>query len=106
MSDCFRINGGLRQGCIMSPWLFNVYMDALMKDENGIDRMGEVRLPGLLYADDLLLYGESEQHLKVMEGHFIEVCRMRGLKFNPDKSGVMVLGGEDGLECEIHVNVT
>ena len=28
--ECFRINSGVRQGCIMSPWLFNVYMDAVM----------------------------------------------------------------------------
>ena len=27
----FRIDSGVRQGCIMSPWLFNVYMDAVMK---------------------------------------------------------------------------
>ena len=28
----FRIDSGVRQGCIMSPWLFNVYMDAAMKE--------------------------------------------------------------------------
>ena len=27
MSDWFPVNVGLRQGCVMSPWLFNVYMD-------------------------------------------------------------------------------
>ena len=32
-SGCFRINSGVRQGCIMSPWLFNVYMDIVMKME-------------------------------------------------------------------------
>ena len=31
-SECSRIASGMRQGCIMSPWLFNVYMDALMKE--------------------------------------------------------------------------
>ena len=31
-SECFRINSGVRQGCIMSPWLFNVYMDAVMRE--------------------------------------------------------------------------
>ena len=31
-SECFRINGGVRQGCIMSPWFFNVYMDAVIKE--------------------------------------------------------------------------
>ena len=32
MSDCFRINGGVRQVCIISLWLFNIYMDVLMKE--------------------------------------------------------------------------
>ena len=32
LSEQFRIDSGVRQGCIMSPWLFNVYMDAVMKE--------------------------------------------------------------------------
>ena len=31
-SEQFRIDSGVRQGCIMSPWLFNVYMDGVMKE--------------------------------------------------------------------------
>ena len=31
-SECFKIDRGVRQGCIISPWLFNVYMDAVMKE--------------------------------------------------------------------------
>ena len=38
-NEYFRINSGVRQGCIMSPWLFNVYLDAVMKEE----KMGMVR---------------------------------------------------------------
>ena len=30
-NKCFKINSGVRQGCIMSPWVSNVYMDAVMK---------------------------------------------------------------------------
>ena len=30
-SECFRIENGVRQGCGMSPWFFNVYMDSVMK---------------------------------------------------------------------------
>ena len=40
---------------------------------------------------------------KVMVGHFVEVCRRRGLKVNADKRNVMVLGGKEGLGCEIYV---
>ena len=36
-SQCFRIDSGVRQGCIMSPWLFNVYMDAMMEVKMGIE---------------------------------------------------------------------
>ena len=38
----FRIDSGVRQGCIMSPWLFNVYMHTVMKEvEMEMGRMGE-----------------------------------------------------------------
>ena len=64
----------------------------------------EWRLPGLLYADDLVLCGESEEDLRAIVGRFVEVCRKRGLKVNTGKSKVVVLGGEKGLECEICVS--
>ena len=32
VSEWFRIDSGVRQGCIMSPWIFNVYMDAEMEE--------------------------------------------------------------------------
>ena len=51
----------------------------------------------LLCADDLILCGESKEDLKVMVGHFVEVCRRRGLKVNAIKSKGMVLGAEEGL---------
>ena len=62
MSECFRIDSCVRQGCIMSPWFSNVYLDAVMKVKMGMGRNGvrfqeegrEWRLSGLLYADDLV----------------------------------------------------
>ena len=44
----------------------------------------EWRLPGLLYADDLVLCGESEEDLRVKLERFAEMCR-RGLKVNAGK---------------------
>ena len=66
----------------MSPWLFNVYMDGVMKEvKMGMGRRGvrfledgrEWRLSGLFYADDLVLCGESEEGLRAMVGQFTEV---------------------------------
>ena len=36
------------------------------------------KLPGLLYAYDLVLFGESEEDLRAMMGYFVEVCRRKG----------------------------
>ena len=58
------IDNDVRQVCIMSPWLFNVYKDTVIKEmKMGMGRRrvrfqeeGRVwRLPGLLYADELVL---------------------------------------------------
>ena len=37
-TKCFRISSGVRQKCIMSPWLFNVYMDTVMEVKMGMGR--------------------------------------------------------------------
>ena len=63
----------------------------------------EWRLLGLLYADNLVLCGESEEDLRAMVGRFAEVCR-RGLKVNAGNSKVMVMNGEEGLECGVHID--
>ena len=66
----------------MSLWLFNVYMDGVMKVKMEMGRRKvrflehgrEWKLPGLLYADDLVLCGESEEELRATVGWFAEVC--------------------------------
>ena len=68
-------------------------------DEGGEDGDGkegrEWRLPGLFYADDLVLCGESEEDLRAKVRQFVEVCRRRRLKVNGGKSKMMVMNGED-----------
>ena len=50
----------------------------------------------------MVLYGKSEDGLKVMAGHFVEVCRRNDLRVNSDKSMVMELDRYEG--CEILVD--
>ena len=52
----------------------------------------------------MVLWGKSEEELRVMVAHFAEVCRGRCLKFNTDKNKMMVQNIEDRLECEVLVN--
>ena len=46
-----------------------------------------------MYADDLVLCGESEEDQRARVGRFVEVCRKRGLKFNSGKSKVPLEAG-------------
>ena len=45
------------------------------------EEVRQKRLPGLLYADGLVLCGKSEEDLRAMVGRFVEVCWKRSLKF-------------------------
>src|SRR5678816_1841837 len=64
--------------------------------ENG----DEWRVLYLLYADDLVLYGESEESLRGLEERFYRVCKRMDLKVNVDKSKVVVVR-EDSPRCEV-----
>ena len=85
----------------MSLWPFTAYMDAVIK----VGKMGKGEEGREWIFSDLyvVLCGESEEELKVMVGRFAEV-RRRGLKVNTGKSKMMVLGGEERLECEVCVD--
>ena len=73
MSDWFLVNVGLRQGCVMSPWLFNVYMDGVVREVNVRvlgKRLGLLSANGgrfeinqLLFADDTAIVADSEEKL-------------------------------------------
>ncbi len=68
-SEHFEIKVGLSQGCVMSPWLFNIYMDGVMRAVKG--KVGKVGvrvytegskwvLNSILFADDIVLIAENE----------------------------------------------
>ena len=74
-SDCFRIESCAKQDYVISSWLFNAYIDTIMKKvKAGMGIMGvrfleeerEWRLPSIVYADDCVLGGKSEEDLKVV----------------------------------------
>ena len=58
-TDRFQIGKGVRQGCILSPCLFNLYAEYIMRN-TGLDEAQA----NLRYADDTTLMAESEEELK------------------------------------------
>ena len=67
-SEWFDVEMGVRQGCTMSPWLFNLVMDSIVREARE-SFQGGVQLEGskvhfLLFADDLVLVAENEEDIK------------------------------------------
>jgi hypothetical protein len=67
MTDWFNVDSGLKQSCILSAIMFNIYVNSLIDDINalniGIDIDNE-KLAILLYSDDVVLLAENEKDLR------------------------------------------
>ncbi len=103
-SESFLVEVGVRQGCVMSPWLFNGFMDGCMKEMKcKVGNKGEkLRLNRdvwsvvtCLFADDTVLLAESEGDFQRVVSELYSVCKRRKLKVNAGKSKVMVFEGRE-----------
>ena len=84
-TDWFQIGKGVRQGCILSPYLFNLYEEYIMRNarvdetQAGI-KIAERNINNLRYADDTTLMAESEEELKSLLMKVKEVSEKSWLK--------------------------
>ena len=94
-TDWFQIGKGVRQGCILSPCLFNLYAEYIMR--NGLEEaQAGIKIAGrninnLIYADDTLM-AESEVELKSLLMKVKEDSEKVGLKLNIQKTKIMASG--------------
>ena len=68
-TDWFQIGKGVRQGCILSPCLFNLYAEYIMRNAGMEETQARIKIAGrnidnVRYADDTTLMAESEEELK------------------------------------------
>ena len=93
-TDWFQIVKGVRQGCILSPCLFNFYAEYLMRNAGLEEAQVGIKIAGrninnLRYADDTTLMAESEEELKSLLMKVKEESENVGLKFNIRKTKIM-----------------
>ena len=93
-TDWFQIGKGIRQGCILSPCLFNLYAEYIMRNagldevQAGIKTAGR-NINNLRYADDTTFMAESEEKLKSLLMKGKEKNEKAGLKLNIQKTKIM-----------------
>ena len=92
-TDFFEILVGLRQGCLLSPILFDIFIDELGAVINKLNKgvlCGNRRVSILFFADDVVLIAESKEDLELMLQTVYEFCFKWRLNFNFDKCSVLV----------------
>ena len=95
--DWLKIGKGVRQGCILSPCLFNLCAEYIMRNAGLHETQGRIKIAGrninnLRYADDTTLMAESEEELKSLLIKVKEESEKVGLKFNIQKTKIMASG--------------
>ena len=95
--DWFQIGKGVHQGCVLSPGLFNLYAEYIMRNagleeaQAGI-KIARRNIDNLRYADITTLMAESEEELKSLLMKVKEESEKIGLKLNIKKSKIMASG--------------
>ena len=90
----FEVEVGLRQGCILSPVLFSIFIDGLAEEVKKVGgvKYGEMVVSLLLFADDFVLIAEDQRMLQRMLDVVYQYSKKYRFRFNKDKSNVMVFG--------------
>ena len=96
-TDWFQIGKGVCQGCILSPCLFNLYAEYIMRNAGLEEARAGIKISGrninnLRYADDTTLMAESEEDLNSLLMKVKEESEKVGLKLNIQKTKVMAPG--------------
>ena len=96
---------GVRQGCILSPCLFNLHAECIMRNAGLEEAQAGIKIAGrninnLRYADDTTIMAESEEELKSLWMKVKEESERVVLKLNIQKTKIMTSGPITSLQIE------
>ena len=101
LSNWFKVTSGVRQGCVLSPLLFIIYMDMIAKEANPDPEA----LNELLFADDQSIFHEDEGQLQEHTPNLNAACENYGMKISLSKTETMKVSREPG-DLNININNT
>ena len=97
ITDWFQIGKGVCQGCILSPCLFNLHAEYIIRNAGMDEAQAGIKIAGrninnLRYADDTTLMAESEEELKSLLMKVKKESEKVGLKLNIQKTKIVASG--------------
>ena len=102
LSNVFFVTNGVRQGGILSPMFFNIYIDGLSDILNNSiigGSIGGIRVNHMLYADDLCIISLSSADLQQLLVQCDDYCRKHSINFNVSKSICMFFKSAVSRKC-------
>ena len=99
-TDLFKIGKGVHQGCIFSPYLFNLYLEYIMRNTGLNEAQIGIKIAGrninnIRYAEDTTLMAESKRKLRELKSLLVKMkaeSENTGLKLNIQKTKIMASG--------------
>ena len=105
-SNFQNIKRGVRQGCVLSPDLFSLYSEMIMRQIEEIEglKIGGHNINNLRYADDTVLTADSEEKLQELLNKVVEESENKGLELNSKKTESMIITRKTSIpKCEIKI---
>ena len=108
-TDWFKVGKGVHQGCILSPCLFNLYVEYIKRNswlyevQAGI-KIAKRNINNLKHADDITIIAESGEELKSLLMKVKAESEKAGLKLNIQKIKIMSSGPIISFECRVPNN--
>ena len=106
IGEWFRTTVGVRQGCLLSPTLFNIFLERIMSDALE-EHDGKVSISGrnitnLRFADDIDALAEEEQELEALVESLDKTCTRYKMEISAEKTKLMT-NSANGIQREIKV---
>jgi hypothetical protein len=107
-TEWHKVKRGVAQGAVESPWLYSCYIDGMAAELKargfGIE-IGGIRIPLLMYADDIVMFASSISELRQMNEVATEYAHKYRFKHNGDKSAVMAFNADKKLRVRVDQEV-
>ena len=109
LTDWFKSTVGVRQGCLLSPYLFNIFLEQIMSEalegfETAVSINGKP-ITNLRFADDIALITDSMEKLSELTERLDKASAEMGMEINGEKCKIMQIGKKNNMQDADNIDI-